>query len=70
MFKHYFEGISGIEIYPMFLLVIFLLFFISMTVWLIRTNNLTLKEQSRMPLEDKAWTNEDSNKSTNESVNI
>jgi len=52
MFKHYFEGINGIEIYPVILLVIFLLFFISMSVWMIRANNLTMKEQSRIPLEE------------------
>jgi cytochrome c oxidase cbb3-type subunit 4 len=54
MFKHYFEGISGIEIYPVVLLVIFLLFFVSMSVWMIRTNNLNLKKQSMMPLDENA----------------
>ena len=54
MFKHYFEGISGIEIYPIVLLVIFLLFFVSMSVWMIRTNSNHLKEQSRIPLEENA----------------
>ena len=54
MFKHYFEGISGIEIYPIILLVIFLLFFVSISVWMIRANKLSMQEQSRIPLEENA----------------
>lgn len=57
MFKHYFEGISGIELYPVILLVIFFLFFVSMTVWMIRTKNLMLKEQSRIPLDESSDSN-------------
>ena len=61
MFKRYFEGINGIEIYPVILLVIFFLFFVSMSVWMIRSNNLMLKEQSKIPLEGDGANQDSSN---------
>jgi cytochrome c oxidase cbb3-type subunit 3 len=52
MFKKYFEGINGIEIYPVFLLIIFVLFFVSMSVWLMRANKKTMEEMGKLPLAD------------------
>jgi cytochrome c oxidase cbb3-type subunit 4 len=53
MFKHYFEGISGIEIYPIFLLIVFITFFVSISIWLMKTKKSRLDEISRLPLQDK-----------------
>ena len=50
MFKHYFNGIHGIEIYPIFLLVVFVTFFVSMVIWLMRTNKAKMEEISKIPL--------------------
>ncbi len=50
MFKHYFNGIIGIEIYPIFLLIVFIAFFVSMLVWLVRANKSKMEEISRIPL--------------------
>jgi len=52
MFKHYFEGLKGIDIYPIFLLIVFILFFVSMIIWLIRSNKLRMEEISRIPLNE------------------
>lgn len=49
MFKKYFEGISGIEIYPVFLLIVFVTFFLAMSIWLIRANKTTMDAMSKIP---------------------
>jgi cytochrome c oxidase cbb3-type subunit 4 len=50
MFKHYFNGINGIEIYPIFLLIVFITFFVTMTIWLIRSSKSKMDEISKIPL--------------------
>jgi len=50
MFKHYFERLPGIEVYPIFLLLVFILFFISMTYFLVRSDKKRMEEISRIPL--------------------
>ncbi|CAN5667912.1 hypothetical protein BH11BAC1_BH11BAC1_14900 [soil metagenome] len=62
MFKHYFEGISGIEIYPIILLLVFVLFFVSMFIYLMRTGKFKLDEISRIPLGENSEQTEPSKK--------
>ena len=52
MFKHYFEQISGIDIWPLVSLALFFIFFIGMVVWLIRASKSEMDEISRIPLDD------------------
>ncbi len=54
MFKNYFEGIKGIEVYPVFLLIVFVAFFISMSIWLIRANKNKMEELSKIPFENES----------------
>lgn len=50
-FIHYLEKISGIDIYGMVSLSIFVLFFVTMLTWVFRTKKSTLNEISRIPLD-------------------
>ncbi|MCX6291011.1 MAG: cytochrome C oxidase Cbb3 [Bacteroidetes bacterium] len=51
MLKHYFEGVSGINIYPIFSLLVFFVFFLAIATWLMKADKKHLEEMSRKPLE-------------------
>ena len=51
MFRHYFEGIQGISIYPLFSLLVFFIFFVAMSVWMIKADKRHMDEMSVKPLE-------------------
>ncbi len=51
MFKHYFEGIQNVEIYPIISLIIFFTFFLLMIIWLIKVNQGYIDKMKNMPLE-------------------
>lgn len=52
MFKHYFESIDGLEIYPIFSLLVFLIFFVIVTVWTLKADKSYLKKMEEIPLEN------------------
>lgn len=52
MFKHYFEQIDGIEIFPMIALFVFITFFLGLLIWVIKANKKYIKEMSELPLKD------------------
>ena len=49
-FIHYLEKVSGINIYGMVSLLIFVLFFTAMLVWVFRSDKKKLKMISEIPL--------------------
>ena len=49
MFKHYFERIEGIEIYPLISLTIFFLFFLSLLVWVVRVDKSYINKMKDLP---------------------
>ncbi|MBK9334283.1 MAG: CcoQ/FixQ family Cbb3-type cytochrome c oxidase assembly chaperone [Ignavibacteria bacterium] len=51
MFKHYFELIDGIEIYPIFSLMVFVIFFSLTFGFILKTDKKYIKEMSYLPLE-------------------
>ncbi|HQY21092.1 MAG TPA: CcoQ/FixQ family Cbb3-type cytochrome c oxidase assembly chaperone [Ignavibacteria bacterium] len=51
MFKHYFEIIEGIDIYPIFSLLVFLIFFSMTIVFILKSDKEYIKEMSNLPLE-------------------
>jgi hypothetical protein len=51
-FIHYIEKISGVDIMGMFSLLMFMSFFIIMTIWVLRSNKKRLDEISRIPIEN------------------
>lgn len=50
MFKHYFEQVHGIEIWPIISLMIFFVFFIALIWWVIRADKKYLKTMGNLPL--------------------
>jgi hypothetical protein len=53
MFQHYFELIEGVEIYPIFSLIVFVIFFAIVTVWSLKADKSYLREMEMLPLEDE-----------------
>ena len=51
-FIHYLEKISGVDIYGLSSLIIFMLFFLVMLVWVFKTGRKTFNEISRIPLDN------------------
>jgi cbb3-type cytochrome oxidase subunit 3 len=51
-FIHYIEKISGIDIYGMLSLGIFVLFFVVMLTWVLKTKKKKFDEVSRVPLDN------------------
>lgn len=51
MFKHYFEIIEGIDIYPIFSLLVFLIFFSLTIVFILKSDKEYIKQMSNLPLE-------------------
>lgn len=56
--KQYAETISGIEIYPIISLLIFVLFFIAVLFYVKRMDKRYVEEVSHLPLEDAEPTDE------------
>jgi cytochrome c oxidase cbb3-type subunit IV len=52
MFKHYFERIIGIEVYPIISLLLFVLFFLGLLIWVFRADKKYINEMSHVPLSD------------------
>ena len=58
MFKHYFENIDGIDIYPIISLLIFFIFFVLLFIWVIRVDKQYIKDMEDLPL-DRTQTNQE-----------
>lgn len=56
--RQYAESISGIEIYPMISLLIFVLFFIAVLYYVKKMDKKYVDEVSNLPLEDDGATDE------------
>lgn len=52
-FINYLEGITGISIYPMISLLLFVAFFILVTVWVMRVDNGFIDHMKNIPLENE-----------------
>ena len=52
MFKHYFERIEGIDFFPILSLLIFVLFFLTLLIWVFRVNKGYVQEMSNLPLKE------------------
>ena len=53
MFKHYFEQIHNIEIWPIISLIIFFVFFTFTMVWIFFLDKTYIEKMSGLPLEDQ-----------------
>ncbi len=51
-FANYLTKISGVSIYPLFSLILFVLFFTLVIVWAYKTDSVTVEYIENLPLED------------------
>lgn len=51
-FIHYLEKVSGVDIYGLTSLLVFVLFFLIMLTWVFKTRKKTFREISRIPLDN------------------
>ena len=50
-FIHYLEKITDVSIYPLISLCIFGLFFLAVTIWVIKSDKKLMDDNSRIPLD-------------------
>lgn len=53
MFKHYFEQIHHVEIWPIISLTIFFIFFLCLVFWVIRADKGYINRMKQLPMEDE-----------------
>jgi cytochrome c oxidase cbb3-type subunit IV len=53
MFKEVLQSIEGVEFYTIISMIIFILFFIGMTIWLLKVDKKYIKLMSELPLNEK-----------------
>jgi cytochrome c oxidase cbb3-type subunit 4 len=51
MYKNILQSINGVEVYAIIALLIFFLFFVGVTIWLLKVDKNYLKKMSKLPLE-------------------
>ncbi|HEY6063772.1 MAG TPA: CcoQ/FixQ family Cbb3-type cytochrome c oxidase assembly chaperone [Chitinophagaceae bacterium] len=51
-FIHYIEKVSGVSIFGLISLMIFVLFFVIMLTWVFKTKKTSFQKVSRIPLDD------------------
>ena len=61
MFKHYFERIEGIEIYPIISLIIFITFFVGLIIWVIRVDKKYINRMKELPMEGNKLSEQEKN---------
>lgn len=49
--KHHMETITGIEVYPLISLIIFVVFFVGLFIWVIKADKKEMDELSQIPLD-------------------
>ncbi|MCK5701297.1 MAG: cytochrome C oxidase Cbb3 [Cyclobacteriaceae bacterium] len=54
MFKHYFEQIQNIEIWPIISLIIFFVFFTATTIWVLFLDKKYIEKMKSLPFDDGA----------------
>lgn len=50
-FARYLESITGVGIFPLLSLIMFVLFFVAVAIWAFRIEKKTLDEMKKLPLE-------------------
>ena len=58
MFKHYFEQIHNIEIWPIISLILFFVFFTSTMVWIVFLDEKYIEKMKSLPFDDESDTTE------------
>ncbi|EAY28258.1 hypothetical protein [Microscilla marina] len=58
MFKHYFEQVQNIEVFPVISLIIFFSFFLLLIIWLFKVDKKHISEMRHLPLDLDVTKNE------------
>ena len=53
MFKHYFEQVHNIEVFPLISLFIFFLFFLGLLVWVFKADKTYIRSMEELPLNEE-----------------
>ncbi len=53
MFKHYFEQIDGVEIWPIISLILFFTIFIFTVIWILLLDKKYIQKMKSLPFEDE-----------------
>ena len=57
MFKHYFEQVHNVEIWPIISLTIFFIFFVSLILYIIKMDKNYVDEMSNLPIDESSDNN-------------
>lgn len=60
MFKHYFERIENVELWPIISLIIFFVFFILLIIYVVKADKRFIDYMKKLPLQDDDKKEEDS----------
>ena len=60
MFKHYFERLQDVEVFPVISLLIFVLFFITLLIWVVKADKKYIKSMEHLPLSEETPGDENS----------
>lgn len=52
MFKHYFERIQHVELWPVISLILFFVFFVGIIIWVLRADENYIRKMENLPFED------------------
>jgi cytochrome c oxidase cbb3-type subunit IV len=52
-FTHYLEKITGVSVYPVISLLLFVSFFVIVTLWVLRADKRTMEHLENLPLENE-----------------
>jgi flagellar biogenesis protein FliO len=53
MFKHYFERVQDVEVFPVISLLIFVIFFITLLIWVVKADKKYIKSMEHLPLSEE-----------------
>lgn len=53
MFKHYFEQVHNIEVFPLISLFIFFLFFLGLLIWVCKADKSYIQSMQQLPLSEE-----------------
>ena len=59
MFKHYFEQIHNVEIWPIISLSIFFFFFVCLLLWVWQADNKYINNMKQLPIQDDTTNTKD-----------
>lgn len=69
MFKHYFELVANVEVWPIISFLIFFIFFLCLLLYVFTANKDFIKKMADLPMEDERINHRNLNNSTSNGSN-